>query len=355
MRTATPPATPRARRAADLARLRRRNFAAFLGVLVVLTPLLVLSAWVFATVEHSENTDRIVEVRPGWTPQQVGDELQAEGVIFSSQEFQTLARAANVTGFPAGRYVLGVGISAQSALDALRGGPTAEIPDIPLLLPPGLSIDAVAERVGKLAGKSKERFLQVAVSGVVRSRYQPEGVDRLEGLTWPDTYLVGANQTEDQILKRIVDEFDRRMDEMNLVGEAANVGLSPYEVLIVASLVQTESGSDEDSPLIAAVILNRLREGMLLQIDATLCYAKGGCPPVPVEADKRIDSPYNTYRITGLPPTPIATLSASAIRAVLHPADVAYRYYVSDKHGKTYFAVTQEEHDRNVVKARNAE
>ena len=94
---------------------------------------------------------------------------------------------------------------------------------------------------------------------------------------------------------------------------------------------------------------------MPLQIDATLCYAKGGCPPVPVDADKKIDSPYNTYKVVGLPPTPIETVATGALGAALHPALVAYKFYVSDKNGKTYFATTQAEHERNVIKARNAD
>ena len=77
------------------------------------------------------------------------------------------------------------------------------------------------------------------------------------------------------------------------------VGLTPYQALVAASLIQAEAGSDADSPLISAVIVNRLRDKMPLQIDATLCYAKGGCPPVPVDADKKIDSPYNTYKVHG--------------------------------------------------------
>jgi UPF0755 protein len=351
---ATVPTSRRARRAAELARMRRRNLAAFIGVAVLLTPIVIASFVVFATVEHSSSTDRVIEVQPGWTAKQVGDELQEEGVISSSAEFQQISSQAGVNGFPAGRYVFGIGVSAQVALNSLRGGPAAEIPDIALLLPPGLSINAIAERVGRLPGKSKDRFLQVVASGVVRSKYAPEGVNSLEGLTWPDTYLVGANETEDQILRKIVAEFDKRAEAAG-IENAGNIGLTPYEALIAASLIQAESGRDEDSPQIAAVIVNRLREGMPLQIDATLCYAKGGCPPVPVEADKKIDSPFNTYKILGLPPTPIETVSADAITAAVNPALVPYKFYVSDKHGKSYFAITQAEHERNIVKARNAD
>jgi UPF0755 protein len=106
-------------------------------------------------------------------------------------------------------------------------------------------------------------------------------------------------------------------------------------------------------PLIAAVIENRLKQGMPLQIDATLCYAKGGCPPVPTEKDRKIDSPYNTYVIPGLPPTPIRTVSEASLKAALNPATVNYLYYVADKNGKTYYAATLAEHERNIAKARS--
>jgi UPF0755 protein len=334
--------------------MRRRNLAAFVGVMALLAPILIASAWVFANVRHDSSNDRFIEVEQGWGPAQVGDALQKQGIIKSSAEFQQIAAAAAVTGFPAGRYVFAPGYTAQGALDTLRGGPAAEIPDIPLLLPPGLTINAIAERVGKLPGKDTQRFLQVAQSGVIRSKYEPEGVNSLEGLTWPDTYLVGANETEDQILQKIVTEFDQHADAAGL-STPSPTGLPPYQVLTAASLVQAESGSDTDSPLIAAVIVNRLHDSMPLQVDATLCYAKGGCPPVPVEADKKIASPYNTYRVAGLPPTPIETVSAKTLAAALTPARVTYKYYVSDKNGKTYFATTQAEHERNVEKARNAD
>ena len=109
---------------------------------------------------------------------------------------------------------------------------------------------------------------------------------------------------------------------------------------MVASLVQAEAGGSADAPKIAAVILNRYRQGTPLQIDATLCYSKGGCPPLPSNADKAIDSPYNTYKVTGLPPTPIMTVTEPALQAALHPAAVPYLFYVTGKDGVTYFATT---------------
>jgi UPF0755 protein len=118
--------------------------------------------------------------------------------------------------------------------------------------------------------------------------------------------------------------------------------------VVAASLGQAEAGSRADAPKVAAVILNRYRQGTPLQIDATLCYAKGGCPPVPTNADKQLASPYNTYRVTGLPPTPIMTVTTQALEAALHPADVPYLFYVTGKDGVTYFANTLAEHEANI-------
>jgi len=133
------------------------------------------------------------------------------------------------------------------------------------------------------------------------------------------------------------------------MNSAAAIGLTPQQVVVVASLVQAEAGTKDDAPKVAAVILNRFRQGIALQIDATLCYAKGGCPPSPTNADKQIDSPYNTYRVAGLPPTPIMTVLDQALSAALHPADVPYLFYVTGKDGVTYFATTLAEHQRNIA------
>jgi UPF0755 protein len=117
--------------------------------------------------------------------------------------------------------------------------------------------------------------------------------------------------------------------------------------VVAASLVQGEA-SVADGPAVAGVIVNRLRAGMPLQIDATLCYAKGGCPPVPTNADKQLDSPYNTYRVTGLPPTPILTVTESALHAALAPASHDYLFYVTGTDGVTRFAETLAGHEENI-------
>ena len=129
--------------------------------------------------------------------------------------------------------------------------------------------------------------------------------------------------------------------------------MSPYQTIIIASLIEQEVKVPTDAPLVAAVIYNRLKAGMPLQIDATLCYVKGGCPPVPTNADKALSSPYNTYKVTGLPPTPIASVTTASLQAAIQPASVPYLYYViSDASGKLAFSTTLAQQNHNIAIAR---
>jgi UPF0755 protein len=346
----------RGRRAGERNRTYRRNVMTMIVVGVMLAPLAIASLWVLSNVQSSTagNADIVVEIQQGWTPQQVGDALQANGVISSSAAFQAVAASAKYTGYTAGNYDFVENSDAREALDTLRGGPRRTIPDIELLLPPGLTLQQIADRVGKLEGKSGDAFMAAANANTIRSKYEPNDTTSLEGFTWPDTYLIGANETEAQILQKIVSQFDAKADEIGLASSGANNGMTPFQALVSASLIQAEAGTKDDNALISAVIVNRLKDDMPLQIDATLCYAKGGCPPVPTDADRKIDSPYNTYKFKGLPPGPIKTVSEVALRAALNPAAVDYKYYVSDANGKTYYATTLSEHEKNVAKARDA-
>ena len=127
----------------------------------------------------------------------------------------------------------------------------------------------------------------------------------------------------------------------------------PDRTVVIASLIQREAALDEDRPLIAAVVENRLRDKMALQIDATVVYARGGGAAPLTDADFKHESPYNTYRVLGLPPTPISTVTEPTLRAALHPANVPFKFYVlTDKSGKHAFAVTYAEHQKNIADAR---
>jgi UPF0755 protein len=293
-----------------------------------------------------------VVIQPGWGVREAGDALQDAGVVGSSLAFQVWAKVSGGGTFEAGTYRMPTHLGVRDALDRLEAGPaSASAGEFTLLLPPGLTIDQIADRVGRLRGHTKEGFLAAVSSGVVRSKYQPPGQPSLEGMTWPDTYFVGPHQTDTDILRLIVGKFDEHADAVGLANAPATTGgtLTPYQAVVSASLIQAEA-ADADAANVSAVVVNRLRNGMPLQIDATLCYAKGGCPPVPNNADKAIASPYNTYKVAGLPPTPIMTVAEPALIAALHPANVPYLFYVTGKDGVTRFSATSAEQDQNIAR-----
>jgi UPF0755 protein len=281
----------------------------------------------------------------------IGDLLENKGVIGSSQAFQIYVGVTRAGPFSPGHYTMRENLGVRDAVGILKSGP-AKGPQFRLVVPPGLTLAAVADRVGMLRGHNRDTFLQVAQSGAVRSKYQPPEVTSLEGLLYPDTYFVSKDETDQQILTRLVSAFDQKADTIGLSGANA-AGMTPYQTVVAASLIEREAKLDEDRPLISAVIHNRLAAGRPLQIDATVCFAKGGCNASPTAADLALDSPYNTYKVAGLSPTPISSVTVKSLQAAQNPAPVPYLYYVlSDKNGKHKFATTQEEHNRNVEEAR---
>ena len=205
----------------------------------------------------------------------------------------------------------------------------------------------------QLEGRSSERFLELATSGAVRSKYQPEAVTTLEGLLFPDTYLVAEDEDEERILRRMVALFEQVADGAGIADGARALGLTPYELVVVASLVEEETKIADERALVSAVIRNRLERGMLLQIDATVLYALGEHKNRVLFRDLEVDSPYNTYRYAGLPPTPIAAPGAESLAAAAAPADSPFLFYVKiDADGRHKFAETAAEHGRNVAEAR---
>jgi len=243
-----------------------------------------------------------------------------------------------------GPSVVSSGGPAQPAVKPAGNG------QVQLLLRPGLTVNEIANTVAALPGHTAAGFLTVANSGLIRSSYQPATTNSLEGLLFPDTYFVLPNESNASIVRRLVDRFDQIGDQIGLGGTTA---VTPYQTDIIASLIEQEVKVPTDAPLVSAVIYNRLRLGMPLQIDATLCYAKGGCPPVPSSADKQRNSPYNTYKVTGLPPTPIASVTTASLQAAMQPANVPYLYYtIADANGKLVFSTTLQQQNHNIAVAR---
>ncbi|MCD8566284.1 MAG: endolytic transglycosylase MltG [Burkholderiaceae bacterium] len=175
--------------------------------------------------------------------------------------------------------------------------------------------------------------------------------ERLEGLLFPDTYVFSVGTSDEEILRRalktqeeIVQEaWQRRVPNLPLK--------NPYEALILASIVEKETGQADERRRVAGVFINRLRKGMLLQTDPTVIYGMGDLYQGRIrKADLQRDTPWNTYTRAGLPPTPIAAPSKASLEAVLNPEDHDYFYFVARGDGTSAFAKTLRDHNRNVAK-----
>jgi UPF0755 protein len=197
-------------------------------------------------------------------------------------------------------------------------------------VPPGLNVRQVPAQIVKdVPTLSVDKINQALTDGKIRSIFQPQG-QGIEGFLFPDTYDIPEGADEQAVVQTMVAQFDKVASSVGLQDAQARVGHSPYEALIVASLVEEEAKVPEDRPKIARVIYNRLAQGMPLGVDATLCYLKDARPCVLHESDLASKSPYNTRSNTGLPPTPIANVSKASLDAALNPDPGDEIYYVLD-------------------------
>jgi UPF0755 protein len=335
-------------------RLTRRGRVVLGALAVLLVAGFVAGAWLLRQVDPGGGPGAAVKVDivPGTSVAGVAAQLDDQGVISSARIFRLYLKVKGGAGaIQAGEYELRENLSMGDAQAALRRGPSIRFEK--LVVPEGLTLDQIADRVGAVPGRSRDKFLAVAKSGAVRSRWQPPGQNSLEGILFPDTYLLTDKEDETAIVRRLVGRFEEVASEVGLSDAAGPTGLSPYQMVVAASLVESEAKVPEDRRLIASVIQNRLQKGMRLQIDATVLYALGKHKERVLYKDLEIDSPYNTYRIDGLPPTPISAVGKASLEAMLHPADTTFLYYVlSDKNGKHAFATTFSEFEAFKAEAR---
>ncbi len=229
------------------------------------------------------------------------------------------------------------GLNAGDALDALRRGPVVEF--VTVTFPEGSWLTDFARILEDETHISADDFLDVVRSGRVRSRFLPPGIKALEGLLFPSTYQVVEGDSAETVARRLVDEFEKRAAKLDLSRGRA-LGRTPYEVIIVASLVEAEAKLDEERARIARVIYNRLSKRMPLGVDATVNYALGVHRLELTRSELAIDSPYNTREVVGLPPTSIGAPGAASLEAALEPADGEWLYYVlADCDGRHAFSV----------------
>lgn len=290
--------------------------------------------------------EAIYVLRPGAGPGALGRELAARGALHEARSF---VWGATLLGFggrlKAGEYRFADGISAAQLLEQVVAGRVVEY-SVRLVegwtFGQALQALAHAPKVTQtLAGLTPEQIME---------RLGHPG-QHPEGRFFPDTYKYTANQTDLAILARA---YERMQNTLQREWESRSANLpfkEPYEALILASIVEKETGRPDERPMIAAVFINRLRRHMKLQTDPTVIYGLGERFDGNLRLrDLRNDTAYNTYTRTGLPPTPIALPGAAAIRAVMHPAETRALYFVSRGDGSHVFSETLAQHNDAVIK-----
>jgi UPF0755 protein len=220
-------------------------------------------------------------------------------------------------------------MTVDAVIARLVEGPGGEVVRITLI--EGLTVPQMLESLSGQTGFELAALRAPLLNGLVTSDLLTEAPDSLadwEGLLFPDTYEIFADDEPADVLQLLADTAELRVASVDW-SYLTDRGLTPYDGVIIASLIEREARLDEERPVIASVIYNRLDQDMLLQIDATVVYILGGLPAAGLTLDDlQIDSPYNTYLYEGLPPTPIAGPRLASLRAAAAPDDTPYLYYV---------------------------
>jgi UPF0755 protein len=288
----------------------------------------------------------IFEVKPGSNIRQVADQLQAKGIVEYGLLFFIHARISDQAHkLKAGEYKLETGMKPDDVLKKLISGQTLQYP---LGIIEGKTFKDI------IASIRNHPYLQQTLSdedypNIMQKLGASAGM-QAEGWFLPDTYNFPRKTTDLEFLQRSYKAMQTYLQKAWEGREANPYIKTPYEALILASIVEKETGLPEERPLIARVFLNRLERGMMLQTDPTVIYGMGDKYDGNIrKTDLQTDTPYNTYTRTGLPPTPIATPGKAAIDAVMHPAQGNVLYFVATAPGAaSQFSATLEEHNRAV-------
>lgn len=289
------------------------------------------------------------EVAEGMSGSAVVDALHDRGVVRCGPVTKWLLRRdGRESRFRAGSFELTTNMTPEEAFDALTT-PPEPIPTVRLTIPEGFRLSQIAERVEDTLGIPARRFMAAVESGAWSlPPYLPEGTESLEGFLFPETYQFVEGETRARdVIGRLLDQFGSEAETLPWAS-AEDLGVTRYEVVIIASMIEKEARLAEERTVIAGVIYNRLEAGMVLGIDATLLYDDPTPDGQLSFSDLEYDSPYNTRIHGGLPPTPIASPGRASLEAALSPADTEFFYYVlCGDDGHHEFGVTLADHEAN--------
>ncbi len=324
-----------------------------LGIIVIaicLTAAVILGLWYVQATTTPLDPDTTQEmtfvVQPGASSRQIAQRLEEQGIIKSAFAFGLYTRFNPKlgAGIQAGEFVVSPRLSIQDLVELFQTG-------------------IITKRLTFIEGWRREQM-----AGYLAQEFDQQfGIEFLrltegkEGRLFPDTYYVGTDITPDELVSVMLQAFDTKLNQERLDAIQAQ-GLTLEQLLIFASMVEREVITSSDRQIVAGILLKRWQNGWPLEVDATVQYVMGdnACndlatdcvwwPQSITAADLAIDSPYNTRRYGGLPPTPIANPGIASIDAMLYPVMTQYWFYLSDKNGTTHFAENLDQHNQNIAR-----
>jgi UPF0755 protein len=318
----------------------------FTAILCLLMVVIIVGFGVFFTrPARKGGINQVITIREGMSLKEVAGALKGNGIITNKDLFMLWTRLlGNSRKIKAGEYLLNSGMAPVRIIEILTRG---IIITYPVTVPEGFSIEQIGDILAANGLADKKLFVSLAHEPGVIKKYGISGPS-LEGFLYPDTYQFGKGLPPSLIIDVMVKRF------WEIVGpymdRIKGLKMTVEEVITLASIVEKETGTAEEMPLIASVFLNRLRNGMRMESDPTVIYGMNDFTGNLTRKDLLESTPYNTYVIRGLPPGPIANPGLASIKAVLYPAETDYLYFVSKNDGTHYFSASIEEHNRAVWK-----
>lgn len=337
-----------------------KTFRLLLALIVLLA---ALTGYLFF-IPYGPNTETFVDIPMGTGTPRIAALLEEHGAIRSRYSFDLLRLVKGGT-LRAGEYRFDhPALMSEVYARVARG----DVYTRTLLIAPGYNIFDIAQAVEQAGLGTRETFLAAERSHTELIRTRSPGATSLEGFLFPDTYRFSRHASAETMLAAMVKRWERAVEQLEpetstwtpylTNGEHPESGVDWKDVVSMASLIEKEVAQPDERPLVAGVFVNRLRKGMPLQTDPAVIYAallSGRYRGTIYASDLQFDSPYNTYRHTGLPPGPICNPGMASLRAALAPTKSDYLYFVSDAAGHSRFAATMEEHAKNVGAYRRAQ
>jgi UPF0755 protein len=283
----------------------------------------------------------------GMTVSEIGTKLAKEGLIKSPFAFKLYVQFLGKTqDIKAGEFQLSPSEKMSEIVSKLMKGPDL----VWITFPEGLRREEIAIKIIKEIGvkDAQEFYSQFILAS--------EGK---EGFLFPDTYLVPKEITAQKMVDILYDNFNKKTNI--LISDINKTKMSLLEIVVLASLIERETNTESERPIVAGILLKRLENDWPLQVDASVQYAIGSANcrefkldckwwPILSKEDLNVESPFNSYKFRGLPPKPIANPGISSIKAVIFPEATDYWFYIHDTNGKIRFAKTLEEHQGNIRK-----